>query len=73
MSVNSGRVDDRILELCAKVACSNDTCSNDTEELNLILPERQSAIHQAIQRLRLRAVAVMSGRPDIRTERRKTP
>jgi hypothetical protein len=68
MSVNSRRVDDRIRELCAKVASSN-----DTEEVNLIFPELQSAIHQAIHRLRLRAVAVMSGSADLRTERRTPP
>jgi uncharacterized coiled-coil protein SlyX len=66
--VRSRRLDDRIRELCAKVATSK-----DSEEVNLILPELQTAIHQAIQRLRLRAVAVMSGRPDFLDERRKAP
>jgi hypothetical protein len=68
MSVRSRRLDDRIRELCARVASSK-----DAEEVNLILPELQSALHQAIQRLRLRTVAVMSGRPDFRTDRRKIP
>jgi uncharacterized coiled-coil protein SlyX len=68
MSVRSRRLDDRIRELCARVASSK-----DAEEVNLILPELQSAIHQAIHRLRLRAVAVMSGRAGLRTERRKPP
>jgi len=69
MSSHSRRLDDRIRELCAKVAASK-----DPEELHLILPELKSTIHQAIEGLRLRAVAVLSkGHRDFPNERRKTP
>jgi hypothetical protein len=66
MPLLSRRLDDRIRELCARVvAC------NDPEELDLILSELKAAIHQAIGQLRIRAVAMLSGRRDFPTERRK--
>jgi hypothetical protein len=40
--------------------------------VSLILPELKSAIHQAIERLRLGAVAVLSGPGDFQNEKRKT-
>jgi hypothetical protein len=67
-SINSSRRRDvRIRELRAKVAASK-----DPDEVSLILPELKSAIHQAIERLRLGAVAVLSGPGDFQNEKRKT-
>lgn len=62
------RTNDRIRELCARLAASK-----EPDEVNVILPELQSAIHEAIEQLRLRAIAVFSGHPDLANERRKTP
>jgi hypothetical protein len=54
-SVNSSRrLDDRIRELRAKVSASK-----DPDEVSPILSELKSAIHQALARLRRRAVAVL--------------
>lgn len=68
MSLRSRRLDDRIRELCAKVVASR-----DEKELQVILPELKSAIHQSIGRVRMQAVAVLSGRSDLPNERRKIP
>ncbi len=65
--VRSRRLDDRIRELCAKVVAST-----DPKELEVILPELRSALHQAIERIRVRSVAVLGGRRDFPNERRKT-
>lgn len=67
MSMRCRRLDDRIRELCAKVAATE-----DPDELKLILTELKSAIHQMIERLRIRAVTVLSGRRDFPNERRQT-
>lgn len=64
MSLPLRRVDDRIRDLCAKAVDA------DSGELNFILPQLRAAVHQAIERLRLRAAAVMSGR-EVPSERRK--
>jgi len=68
MSTRYRRLDDRIRELCAKVGATE-----DPDELKLILPELKSAIHQMIERLRIKAVTVLSGRRDFPNERRKSP
>lgn len=54
MPSHSRRLEDRIRELCAKIVVSK-----DQDELNLILPELKTAIHQAIERVRIKAVAVL--------------
>jgi hypothetical protein len=64
MSLQLRRVDDRIRDLCAKALAA------DSGELNFILPQLRSALHLAIERLRLRAVGVMNGR-EVPRERRK--
>ena len=56
VSTRSRRVDDRIKELCARLVASK-----DSDDVNLILPELRAALHQSIERLRIRAVAVLSG------------
>jgi hypothetical protein len=67
MSKRQRRVDDRIRELSARVVAPK-----DAEELSVILPELQSAISQAVQRLRTRAVAILGPSNDVPSERRKT-
>jgi len=66
MPPHSRRLDDRIRELCAKVVASK-----NADELEVMLPELRSAIHQAIEGLRTRSVAILSGRHDFPGERRK--
>lgn len=68
MSKHSRRAEDRIRELCAKVIASK-----DSDELNVLLPELRSAIHQAIERLRMKAVVALSGCGNLPNERRKHP
>ena len=68
MSNHSRRAEDRIRELCAKVIASK-----DSDELEILLTELRSAIHQAIQRVRMKAVVALSGRGDLPNERRKPP
>jgi hypothetical protein len=65
MSLRSRRLDDRIRELCARVVASE-----DPDELKLILPELRRAIHEATERLRLRAAATLIGGP-LPKEKRK--
>jgi hypothetical protein len=62
------RLDDRIRELCARVAASR-----NSDELHLILPELRGAIHEATERLRIRAIAILTGRVNVPEERRKSP
>jgi hypothetical protein len=66
--VKSRRLEDRIRELCARVVAAK-----SFDELNLILPELRSAIHQAIQRVRLRAAAILAKPDNLPVERRKNP
>ena len=66
MSTRSRRLDDHIRELCAKVVASQ-----DSEELNRILPELKIALHQSIERLRTRAVAILTAPRSFPNERRK--
>ena len=66
MSRRSRRLDDRIRELCARIAVTK-----NPEEVHLILPELRNAIHEAVERLRIRAVAVLTRSPDIPKERRR--
>ena len=68
MSRESRRLDDRIRHLCTKVAAST-----DPDELALMLPELKSAIHEAIEKLRIRAVAILGGYRDFPPDRRKLP
>lgn len=64
--MHSRRLDDRIRELCARVVAST-----EHHDVDLILPELRAAIHESIERLRIRAAAVLSGRRDLPEERRK--
>ena len=66
MSKQSRRLDDRIRQLCAKVVASK-----DADELHLVLPELKSAIHEAVERLRIRAIAMLTGRSSFPDDRRK--
>lgn len=68
MSTRQRRLDDRIRELCAKAVATE-----DGDELNVILPELQAAISQAVERLRTRAVAILSHSKGVPVERRKIP
>lgn len=67
MALHARRLDDHIRELCAKV-----TAAENSDELHVILPEMRSSIHQAIERLRTRAAAILYGHRDPPNERRKT-
>jgi hypothetical protein len=66
MDSRARRVEDRIRELCAEAVDAQ-----DSHQAELILAELQQAIHQYTQRLRHRAVAVLSGYLNIPPERRK--
>jgi hypothetical protein len=66
MSERTRRLEDRIRELCSRVVTSE-----DSEELNTILPELREALHWAIERLRIRAVSILTGQADVPDERRK--
>jgi hypothetical protein len=66
MSKQSRRLDDRIRQLCAKVVAAK-----DSDELHMVLPELKSAIHESVERLRIRAIAVLTGRPAFPADRRK--
>jgi hypothetical protein len=66
MSKKSRRLEDRIRELCTKVVASK-----DAEELEPILSELKGAIHQAVERVRARAIAVLGTRGGLPVERRK--
>jgi hypothetical protein len=50
----SRRLEDRIRELCAKA-----TTTKDQQELEIILTELRSAMHEALQRVRRRAIAIL--------------
>jgi hypothetical protein len=50
----SRRLEDRIRELCAKA-----TATKDQQELEIILTELRSAMHEALQRVRRRAIAIL--------------
>lgn len=65
MSMPTRRLDDRIREMCARVVALK-----DCDDLDPILEELRAALHQSIERLRMRAVAVLGGRRDFE-ERRK--
>ena len=66
MSTRSRRLDDRIRELCAKVVASK-----DSEALTRILAELTVALHQSIERLRTRAIAILTAPKSFPDERRK--
>jgi hypothetical protein len=65
-ATHSRRLDDRIRELCARLIHLK-----EHDDLDLILPELKAALHQSIERLRIRAAGALSGYRDF-TERRKT-
>jgi hypothetical protein len=66
MSSHSRRLEDRIRDLCARVVSAK-----DPEELNLVLPQLKTAIHQAIERVRTKAVAVLGSSRALPKDRRK--
>jgi hypothetical protein len=69
--MHSRRLDDRIRELCAKVATASKTTA-PTGELNGILQDLLCAVHEKIERLRtLAAKHLVSREPS--TERRALP
>jgi hypothetical protein len=68
VSTRSRRLEDRIRELCARAVSSE-----DSEELLEILPELQAALHQAVERVRTKAFAVLRGHRDIPLDRRAPP
>jgi hypothetical protein len=68
VSTPSRRLDDRIREICATIVALKD---RDGLEIERILPELRASLHQSIERLRIRAVAALSGRSGFQ-ERRKT-
>jgi hypothetical protein len=65
VSMPTRRLDDRIREMCARVVALK-----DGDAVDPVLPELRAALHQSIERLRIRAVAVLGGRSDFE-ERRK--
>jgi hypothetical protein len=67
MAVPSRRLEDHIRTLCARIAASD----NRDEWIGL-LPELQTAIHEAIARVRFRLLAVFDGSVSRHPERRKT-
>jgi hypothetical protein len=68
MSQRSRRLDDRIRDLCAKVIASK-----GSDELHQILPELRDSIHEATERIRMRAVAILTRSSLVHKERRKSP
>ena len=62
-AMHSRRIDDHIRELCARLVAS-------TEHHDVVLRELKAALHQSIQRLRIRAAASIHGCRDF-PERRK--
>lgn len=64
MLSHSRRLEDRIRDLCARVVEAK-----NQDELNLVLPQLKTAIHQAIERVRTRAVAVLSSTSPSTTSR----
>jgi hypothetical protein len=70
-AMHSRRLDDRIRELCAKVAAASKTTTSSSE-VNDILQDLLCAVHEKIERLRTLAVQHLVNR-EPRTERRATP
>jgi hypothetical protein len=66
VSMHSRRLDDRIRELCERLVALK-----GHDDFDRILPELNAALHQSIQRLRIRAAAALGGRRDFPPERRK--
>ena len=62
------RLEDRIRELCARVVATD-----DSEELAVILADLQRALHEAVQRIRARAVETFIERRESLQEKRKAP
>lgn len=60
------RLDDRIRELCSKALASS-----DHENMHEILSELQSAVREAIERLRSTAVGSLVERRELPPDRRK--
>ncbi|GEM_PF-3423603 len=62
--MHSRRLDDRIRELCAKLA------STEHHDVNQILSELKAALHESIERLRIRVAGVLSGRRNFQDRRK---
>jgi hypothetical protein len=69
--MHSRRLDDRIRELCAKVATASKTAA-PSSEVNSILQDLLCAVHEKIERLRILAAKHLVSR-EPSTERRATP
>jgi hypothetical protein len=69
--MHSRRLDDRIRELCAKIATASKTAA-PSSEVNSILQDLLCAVHEKIERLRILAAKhLVSREPSM--ERRATP
>ena len=66
MSIPSRRLDDHIVDLCAKLVAST-----EHPDVDHILPELKEALHESIERLRMRVAAALNGRRDFPEDRRK--
>jgi len=64
--MHSRRLDDRIRELCASLVASS-----EHHDVDHILSELKAALHESIERLRIRAAAALGGRGDLPQDRRK--
>jgi hypothetical protein len=64
--MTSRRLEDRIRELCGKALTAND------HELSLVIPELQAALHEAIERLRIKAVSILDGGATMAQQRRRS-
>ena len=63
--MHSRRLDDRIRELCARVVAST-----ECHDVNQILSELKVALHESIERLRIRAAAALNGHRDFQDRRK---
>jgi hypothetical protein len=70
-AMHSRRLDDRIRELCGKVAATSKTAASNNE-VNGLLQELLCAVHEKIERLRILAAKHLVSREPC-PERRATP
>jgi hypothetical protein len=63
--MHSRRLDDRIRELCARLVAST-----EHHDVNQILSELKVALHESIERLRIRVAGALSGRRDFQDRRK---
>ena len=66
MSTHSRRLEDHIRELCAKIVASQ-----KSDNAHPMIAELRAALHQAVERLRTRAAAVLSSHTGYPEDRRK--